>query len=198
MLRPLCLSNLLLLSFFCLTVPESLYAFTPEKGMLLVAAEHLPDPRFHEGVILLIQNDAQGTAGLVINRESSLPLNAVLPEETHLPGPIKTLSYGGPLETQTLLALVKVRNRPPEPADEVLDGLYVTGVSVLAEWPEFKKEVLAYRAFSGYAGWAPGQLALELQHGDWQVMPGSDDAVFAGGGKDLWERLRKSLAEQKY
>ena len=39
-------------------------AMMPEKGMLLVANEQLADPRFHDRVILLIQNDTQGTAGL--------------------------------------------------------------------------------------------------------------------------------------
>ncbi|MGW8313066.1 MAG: YqgE/AlgH family protein [Desulfuromonadales bacterium] len=195
--RPLFLYLALVFLSTCLGVTENTQAYTPDKGMLLVATEHLPDPRFHNGVVLLIQHDNQGSAGLVLNRNSSLTLDKVLPQGTSLPGPGSTLSYGGPLEPQTLLALVKIRNLPPEPADEVMRGIYVTGLGVLAEWPDFAREVVAYRAFTGYAGWAPGQLERELQHGDWQIVPADEESVFTAEGEKLWDRLRNRQVPQQ-
>ena len=171
-------------------------AMMPEKGMLLVANEQLAAPRFHDRVILLIQNDTQGTAGLVVNRTSRLSLATVLPEGSALAGQGMTLSYGGPVEPETLLALVKIRNNPPEPAEEIIDGLYVTGVGVLDEWPDFVDEVVAYRVFAGYTGWAPGQLNIEMQRGDWHVLPADDQSVFADDGVRLWERLRQRALEK--
>ncbi len=185
------------LLLLCLAWPQTLQAYAPDKGMLLVAAEGLADPRFHTGVILLIQHDAQGSAGLVVNRTSRLALRKVLREGSKLVGKGSSLSYGGPVEPQTLLALVKVRNDPPEPADEILGGLYLTGVEVLEEWPEFKGEVVACRVFVGYAGWAPGQLELEIKRGDWRVLPADEQSVLSGDGVPLWQRLNKFLAEQK-
>ncbi len=190
-----CFSLLVLL--LCLAWPQTLLAYAPDKGMFLVAAERLADPRFHAGVILLIQHDAQGSAGLVVNRTSRLVLDQVLEEGSKLVGKGATLSYGGPVEPQTLLALVKVRNIPPEPAEEILGSLYVTGVDVLEEWPEFSGEVAACRTFVGYTGWAPGQLELEIKRGDWRVLPADEQSVFSGDGVPLWERLDKILAEQK-
>jgi len=169
---------------------NNLHAFSPDKGMFLVANEHLADPRFRDRVILLIQHDTQGTAGLVVNRSSRLALAKILSQGSKLAVPGVTLSYGGPVEPQTLLALVKVRNHPPEPAEEVLDGLYVTGLGVLDEWPDFANEVVAYRAFVGYTGWAPGQLNAEIQRGDWHVIPVDEENIFAGDGVQLLERLR--------
>jgi putative transcriptional regulator len=195
--RPTRLYVLLVFLLTCLGGTENSHALTPEKGMLLVASENLPDPRFRDGVVLLIQHGDQGTAGLVLNRNSSLTLDKLLPEGPLLPGPVLTLSYGGPLEPQTLFALVKIREHPPQPADEVIGGIYVTGLGVLAEWPDFAKEVVAYRAFTGYAGWAPGQLERELQHGDWQVVTADEGSVFTAEGKGLWERLKKSRPEQE-
>jgi len=194
-LRPFCLCVVLALLFTWLSGTENAHAFTPDKGMLLVASEHLPDPRFRDGVILLIQHDDQGTAGLVLNRNSSLTLDKVLPEGTALPGPVLTLSYGGPLEPQTLLTLVKIRKFPPEPAEEVIEGIYVTGLDVLTEWPDFAKEVVAYRVFTGYAGWIPGQLERELRHGDWQVVPADEEAVFTADAEGLWDRLISRLQQ---
>jgi putative transcriptional regulator len=183
--------SLLVLLLACTVGPGNLYAFMPEKGMLLVANEQLADPRFRDRVILLIQHDTQGTAGLVVNRTSRLPLATILPAGSKLAGEGMTLSYGGPVEPQTLLALVRVRNYPPEPADEIIDNLYVTGVGVLDEWPDFSAEVVDYRAFVGYTGWAPGQLDAEMQRGDWYVIPADEQSIFAKDGVQLWERLRK-------
>jgi len=181
---------------FSVVSQGQLYAFAPDKGMLLIANEQLTDPRFRDRVILLIQHDIQGTAGLVVNRASRLSLTTVLPQGSKLAEEGMTLSYGGPVEPQTLLALVKVRNHPPEPADEIIDGLYVTGLGVLEEWPDFADEVVDYRAFVGYTGWAPGQLDTEMQRGDWHVLPADEESVFAGDGVQLWKRLRKTVQDQ--
>jgi putative transcriptional regulator len=164
--------------------------------MFLVAHENLSDPRFRDRVILLIQHDIHGSAGLVVNRTSRLSLSTILPEGSKLAGPGVTLSYGGPVEPKTLLALVKVRNNPPEPADEIVANLYVTGVGVLDEWSEFSAEVIDYRAFAGYTGWAPGQLDVEMQRGDWLVLPADEESIFSGDGEQLWERLRAAAQEK--
>ena len=179
----------LVLCFFVVSQGQ-LYAFAPDKGMLLIANEQLTDPRFRDRVILLIQHDTQGTAGLVVNRTSRLSLATILPQGSKLAEEGMTLSYGGPVEPQTLLALVKVRSNPPEPADEIIENLYVTGLGVLDEWPDFADEVVAYRAFVGYTGWAPGQLNAEMQRGDWHVLPADEENVFVGDGVQLWKRLR--------
>lgn len=188
--------SLFLLALCLVVVAQSqLYAFAPDKGMLLIANEQLTDPRFRDRVILLIQHDTQGTAGLVVNRTSRLSLTKVLPQGSRLAEEGMTLSYGGPVEPQTLLALVKVRNNPPEPADEIMENLYVTGLGVLDEWLGFADEVVAYRAFVGYTGWAPGQLNAEMQRGDWHVLPADEKSVFAGDGVQLWKRLRETAQQ---
>jgi len=184
-----CFLTLLIL----LAVTSVLHASTPEKGMFLVADEQLKDPRFRNGVILLIQHNEQGSAGLVVNRGSRLSLSAILPKDSSLTGDGGTLSYGGPVDPNTLLALVKVRNHPPEPADEVVAGLYVTGVGVLDEWVDFSTEVVSYRTFVGYTGWAAGQLDAEIQRGDWSVLQADAESVLTGDQGQLWKHLRESL-----
>jgi len=187
-LRCCCLTLIVLLA-----MTNVLHATTPEKGMFLVADEQLKDPRFRNGVILLIQHNEQGSAGLVVNRGSRLSLSAILPKDSSLTGDGRTLSYGGPVDPNTLLALVKVRKYPPEPADEVVEGLYVTGVGVLDEWTDFSAEVVSYRTFVGYTGWAAGQLGAEIQRGDWSVLQADAESVLTGDQGQLWKRLRETL-----
>ena len=188
---------LLLVTLCTVCAPLSLHAFAPAKGMFLVADEGMVDPRFKARVILLIQHDAHGSAGLIVNRSSRLQLNAVLPKDSQLDLQGRTLSYGGPVEPNTLLALVKVHRNPPQPAEEILTGLYLTGVGVLDVWPDFDGEVINYRAFVGYTGWAPGQLNHEMQRGSWHVVPADEDSVFAGRDETLWEDLNSRIGAGK-
>ena len=139
--------------------------------------EGLKDPRFRHHKILLIQHDARGSAGLVLDRESRLPLASVLGKESPLARD-KSLAYGGPVEPKTLLALVKVRHFPPEPSDHVVRDIYATGAYVLEDWEDFSKEVIEYRIFAGYAGWAQGQLQAEVQRGDWQLLEADLKVIF--------------------
>lgn len=182
----------LLMSLMLVATANRLYAYNPGKGVFLVADKKLPDPRFREAVILMIQHDGQGSAGLVVSRASRLPLDKVLPDGSKLAGGGATLSYGGPVESKSLLVLVKVRSHAPAPADEIIKGLYLTGVGALEEWPDFDNEVVSYRTFVGYAGWAPGQLDEEIRRGGWHLLPSDVESVLAGAEGGLWERLQET------
>ncbi len=183
-----------LLSLFVVLFAANIsYAYAPDKGMFLVADKDIADPRFRDGVILLIQHNAQGSAGLVINRGSRLPLSSILPADSALVESGVTLSYGGPVEPQGLLALVQVRHHSPEPADEVIDNLFVTGVAVLDGWSDFSDEVIGCRVFVGYTGWSSGQLAKEVQRGDWLVIPADAESVLSGTEGQLWESLQENF-----
>jgi len=43
------------------------------------------------------------------------------------------------------------------------------------------------RVFSGYAGWAPGQLETEIRAGGWYATEASPSLIF-GDQTDLWRR----------
>jgi putative AlgH/UPF0301 family transcriptional regulator len=64
---------------------------------------------------------------------------------------------------------------------------------VLDEWIDFSAEVVSYRTFVGYTGWAAGQLGVEIQRGDWSVLQADAESVLTGDQGQLWKRLRGSL-----
>ena len=45
------------------------------------------------------------------------------------------------------------------------------------------------RVYDGYAGWAPGQLAAELERGDWYVLDADPGLVFHPNPRGVWRRL---------
>ena len=45
------------------------------------------------------------------------------------------------------------------------------------------------RFFNGYCGWAPGQLAFELERGGWYVVHADADTVFRKNTGTLWDEM---------
>jgi putative transcriptional regulator len=171
-----------------LSVPADL---PPEVGTFLVASETLVDPRFRKSVILLVQHDAEGSGGLIVNRPSRLPLGEILGKEAAFAGIAGHLFYGGPVAPNALLVLARVDGPAPQPAEQIIEEVYLTGIQELAEWLDETPATPEYRVFTGYAGWAPGQLTAEMKRGDWQVLPADAESLFREGAADLWARLQK-------
>ncbi len=161
-----------------------------EPGSALVAAPALRDPNFCRTVVLVIDHRVSGTLGVVLNRPSDVPVREVLP----LWGPHATvpqaLYVGGPMEQRAALCVAAL------PAG--LDAAHTTGVikvrgslalvSLDADPDLVAPRLRGLRVFAGYAGWDQGQLAAEMERGDWVVVPALPDDVLAPPGTDLWGR----------
>ncbi len=134
------------------------------QGLLLVASPELADPNFRKTVVLIVRHSAdEGTLGLVLNRHTSTSVRELWQrmgqENCKRDTP---LSLGGPCEGP-LMAL----HTDAQVAElEVLPGLYFTASSdQLRALVDEDENAGPARFFFGYAGWAAGQLEMELQAG---------------------------------
>ncbi len=158
-------------------------------GKLLVAARRLPDPNFASTVILLVDVDAKGAVGVVLNRRSAVTLAKVFP---HLAPNMATAGQaflGGPVEPTRPMALIRTA-QPPPGSRPVVDGVHVAAAreaidAAVAAAPPATR----LRVFLGYAGWGPGQLQAEAEQGAWHVFAGDADVVFDPEAGTAWQRL---------
>lgn len=155
-------------------------------GRFLVARRATGGP-FAESVVLLVEHGAQGSVGLVVNRPTRLPLSDLLPDAPGLAARDDRVYAGGPVAQETLRLLVRTRDAP-QGALRVLDDVW------LSASPEALESLLGktappFRAYVGYAGWAPGQLEAELGKGVWLVAPARGDDVFADDPQGVWRSL---------
>jgi putative transcriptional regulator len=151
-------------------------------GGLLVASPVLVDPNFHRTVVLILQHDGDGAVGVVLNRPSGEPVRRHLPawEPLLLDPPV--VFVGGPVEPSMAIGVL----RTDDPADPTpLSGV---GLIDLADEPG-DLLVGEVRIYSGYAGWAAGQLEAEIEEGAWVVVPALPDDVFSVSPADLWARV---------
>ena len=158
-----------------------------EKGVLLVAHPSLDDPNFRQSVVIIVEHGPRGTMGLVLNHSTNMLLSHALPNLTLLRGTTYRLFKGGPVEPTRLLILYRLKE-PPADARSVFDGVYIGGASdVLERIITQAKPTEAFRAFAGFAAWAPGQLKSEMLQGAWGVLPPDAIGIFDKDPAILWK-----------
>jgi putative transcriptional regulator len=184
--RVLCGGLLTLLSVGSVLAEERFPPAPITKGVLLVASPSLSDANFDHTVLLIIKHGPEGTLGLVLNRSTNVRLSQVLPNLTVLNGTNHRLFVGGPVEPARLLLLFRSKV-PLADARPILDGLYVGGTPGLLERVFTEAQTTGvFRAFGGYAGWAPGQLEFEMLQGSWGVLPLEGVDILGKDPASLW------------
>ncbi len=154
------------------------------RGQFLVASPHLPDPNFYRSVVLMLQHDDEGAFGVVMNRPTPSTVREIWELVADLPcSSERPVNLGGPV-SGPLLALHTHKDLSES---EVLPGVYVSTQK------EFLNEIVQrddapFLLFSGYAGWAGGQLEDELEAGGWLTTPASVDDIFVSDD-ELWKRI---------
>ena len=161
------------------------------EGVLLVARPGMPDGRFRQSVILLVEHSEKGAFGLIVNRvEQRIPLSALF-RSFGIKAPRKmsqvNIHYGGPVSPDTGFVLhtnehqLNVihdlgQNVAVSPVDEMLRAI--------TRGKRPKKIVIVV----GYAGWGAGQLESEMRRGDWYTAPADPDILFDNDQASKWSR----------
>ena len=94
-------------------------------GRFLVASRDLGDPNFAQAVILLVQySDEHGAMGLIVNRQTDVPLSRVFQDLKEAKDRTDPIYIGGPVERNSVMALLKSASKP-EDAKRVFGDVYV-------------------------------------------------------------------------
>ncbi|MCW2710824.1 MAG: YqgE/AlgH family protein [Marmoricola sp.] len=157
----------------------------PIAGSLLIASATLADPNFARCVILVVDSDANGSLGLVLNRPTDTPVGEVLDQWQDMTTEPDVLFRGGPVELNAALALGSARAAPPPSGWQPLTGSL--GLVDLDSSPDFfLGRLAALRVYAGYTGWGANQLADEIEVGSWHVVPATETDLFSSAPDRLW------------
>jgi putative transcriptional regulator len=157
------------------------------KGVLLVASPSLEDPNFRQAVVLVVEHGPGGTVGLILNRSTNVLLSKALPDITALKGTSHRLFAGGPVEPSRFLLLFRLKEAPAD-ARSVFDGVYLGRTpGVLERIITQAKPAESFRAFAGFAAWAPRQLEAEMLLGAWGILPPDSTGIFDKDPATFWQ-----------
>lgn len=164
-------------------------------GRMIVAAAKLLDPNFTHTVIYLLEHNAKGAVGLIINRViGEGNLNHLLKGFGLIPSEGERyvrLHFGGPVSTGSVFILhspdFKAASTSRAPG-----GLAMTSDQTILDALARGEGPTRMKVMIGYSGWGPGQLKKEIARGDWLNVPADADFVFDASGSDVdqWNAAR--------
>ena len=174
--------------------PPDSGAFDPRlKGQFLVATPKMADLRFRETVIFMVDHDASGASGFVVNRVYGRgPLSDLMEGfgiQTGDGDPAMAreivLRYGGPVEPGRGFVLHSDDYADDTTVAVTADVSHSAGFDVLkllARGQEPSRVLVVL----GYSGWAAQQLESELDRDDWLTAPADAEIIFGDDDATKW------------
>jgi len=144
------------------------------KNQFLVSLPGLRGDYFQNSISLLIDHNAEGAFGLVINHPLENKISDILPELGLFDFPV---FLGGPVQ-QDRIFFLHPKGEQFEATLEISDEISLT---TSADFVEAMKQGSAPPktiALLGYAGWGAEQLEQELIENVWLLTPASGRIVF--------------------
>ena len=157
-----------------------------EKGRLLISEPYLPDPNFERTIILLCENNEEGSFGFVLNKPSLANVSDVMDDIKDYAHPAMV---GGPVQQDTLHYIH--RHKSLEDSVEVSPGIFWGGnfekLLFLLDTKQMPHKDIKF--FLGYSGWTAGQLEEELEQDSWIVSDHvTEELVFDTEPDAMWKK----------
>lgn len=168
----------------------------PAPGMLLVAAPGMQSEEFARSVIMLIEHDHTTTFGVNLAYRTDIAVANVLPEWAECVSKPQAMYLGGPLAHQSAVGVAVTKPEVDLVSRAHFNRLAnrIALVDLTSDPAEVKPDLSGMRMFIGYAEWAPGQLAAEIERGEWFVAPCLPSDVIAAGNVDIWGDVMRRQA----
>lgn len=143
------------------------YLYRMEKGQFIIATPLLADSVFEDTTIFIIEQNAKGAMGFVVNKQFPRGLTELEEFKHGIPFP---LFEGGPVDQEHLFF---IHQRP----DLIPGGTPITGnVHYGGDFKAAVAHINAHRItnqdikiFIGYCGWDDAELDAEIAEGSWTV-----------------------------
>lgn len=163
----------------------------PQRGDILISEPYLNDYHFRRTIVLISDHNPEGSVGFVMNRLVDLTTHDVIPGLMKYNFP---LFFGGPVEPNTLHFIHRVGDLITG-AQHIANGIYWGGDIELIEDLIDRKvaKPQEFKFFSGYSGWAAGQLEEEIAQKAWWVGKAGKDDVFDDDLENMWRNIVKSM-----
>ena len=163
---------------------------------LLVAKPEMKDQRFKKTVIVMLFNNKEGAAGLVINKPiekihiKKLLKNSNLNPQTGSTEKKIILYWGGPVEPEQIFFIHSSDYKSKNHIISNKDFTITRDPKILLDIAN-KKGPEHYLILSGIAVWSSGQLDYEIKRGDWSKKLDNYIPIF-NNKEEIWFLLNNS------
>jgi putative transcriptional regulator len=163
-----------------------------EKGTLLIASPEIESGLLFRSVVLLCEHTANGSFGIIINKNLPIELPEEIMQVDELSNPNIQIRAGGPVQTNQMM-LLHADQSIPEQTMEVTKGVYLGGDLNFLQETMTKEDGSKILLCFGYCGWGSGQLEREFLDGQWYIHPGNAYYVFEASPEKLWQQILRDM-----
>ncbi len=159
-------------------------SFDDKSWTLLIANPSCNGEPFEESVVLVLEDNEDGSFGVILNKAYNKTLGELSIEFKNTPLDNTEIFNGGPLSNDKLSLAVYSNGYPTG------NGAFSFGIppekiiEILSKHPESRPF-----AFLGYSAWAPDQLKQEVDDGTWTPACIDFNVLFAHEPNTLWRKL---------
>ena len=161
----------------------------------LIAMPEMADPIFAGTVTYILQHDAEGAIGLIVNRPINLTLGEIFQSAGFAPfaeqSSARPVYHGGPVAPEQGFVLHPVSQRQWESSLQN-EHLSLTTTNDILQAIADGDEPQQFLFCLGYSGWSAGQLEEELKQNAWLTVEASAAIIF---GDDEEKKYQLALSE---
>jgi putative transcriptional regulator len=175
---------LVLTALFC-TAPA---AADVSDTVILVAKRQLRD-RFYGATILVVRpvgNDQH--IGFIVNRPSKITLSQLFPEHAPSKKVLDPVYVGGPVNSESIFALVQASQNPGGQSVQLTAELYAVFDGSLVDHV-IENDPSKARFVAGLVVWRSGELRDEIKRGAWHLLDADASLVLRKQTEGMWEEL---------
>jgi putative transcriptional regulator len=162
----------------------------PAETYFLVAQPDLPDPMFHESVILMLPpTGTELVVGLIVNKPTKVKLGELFPDTPAVKKRTDTAFFGGPVDISAPLVMYHAAH-PSDDAVALFSNIYLTQeakvIMPLLKGSGGRQDL---RLYLGRAQWTDEQLHAEMLENSWYNVPSDPGFVFSADPTSVWRTL---------
>tara|TARA_B100000029_G_scaffold484221_1_gene536191 strand:+ start:60 stop:695 length:636 start_codon:yes stop_codon:yes gene_type:complete len=166
--------------------------YSSVKDFFLVSSKTMRDPRFKKTVIIMLDNDEEGSWGFVINKPlTSVSLRSLIHKSIKTTTKQKELFnvkvpiyWGGPVNQNKILILhsKEYKNETTKKFKNLSISSDYKILFEIADNKGPKKSLI----ISGISSWGPGQLEGEMEKEEWVLSEINTDLIFEIDNERKW------------
>lgn len=165
------------------------FAEEADHPLMLLATPQLADPVFGQTVLLTAPLREGARIGVILNRPTDHPMQALFPDHKVLNQIKANVYYGGPMLPEVMVVLVRSDTDPGQGALKVGNGLFLALSAPLIE-KILKESPATARCYVGSVIWQAGELDEQIKDGAWSVVQPDTELIFSRNPENLWESLQ--------
>jgi putative transcriptional regulator len=166
-----------------------------DEPVILVAKPALRD-RLYGATILIARPLSNGQhIGFIVNRPTPVKLGTLFPDHGPSQKVVEPIYLGGPVNVETVFALVQRKDSPDARSMRLTPDLYLVVDRDLVD-RVIEAEADHARFYAGVVLWARGELNAEIERGFWYVDDADVSLVLRKSTAGMWEELVKRLEQR--